>query len=236
VVAIVQARLGSVRLPGKVLEDLAGMPALELLLGRLSGAATIDESVLAVPEGAASQPLLDLAARLGVRCVQGSETDVLDRYLTAARASAATVVVRITGDCPLIDPAVVDRVAAPVIAGEADCAATGSSFPDGLDVQVTTIAALEQAALSATDPYDREHVFPAILRDERLKGQKFEHHRDLAGMRLTLDEAADLDVLRGVLSAVDHREIVFCATPRISANWTWVNLPRYAARIAAPRW
>jgi glutamate-1-semialdehyde 2,1-aminomutase len=206
-VAIVQARLGSVRFPGKVLEDLDGRPALEVLIARLRRATAVDEIVLAVPEGSPDDALEGFAARLGVRCVRGSEQDVLARHHAAALEAKADIVVRITGDCPLVDPALVDRVVVPVRDGTADWSATGESFPDGLDVQVTTMAALGDAVAHAVSAAEREHVFPWILRADDLDGVVIEHDVDLAAMRVTLDEQADLEVLRTVLAAVPEERI-----------------------------
>jgi glutamate-1-semialdehyde 2,1-aminomutase len=206
-VAIVQARLGSVRFPGKVLEDLDGRPALEVLIARLRRATAVDEIVLAVPEGSPDNALEGFAARLGVRCVRGSEQDVLARHHAAALEAEADIVVRITGDCPLVDPVLVDRVVVPVRDGTADWSATGETFPDGLDVQVTTMAALGDAVTHAVSAAEREHVFPWILRADDLDGVVIEHDVDLAAMRVTLDEQADLEVLRTVLAAVPEERI-----------------------------
>ena len=107
-VAVVQARMGSTRLPGKVMLPLLGEPALTLVLRRLGRARTLDEVVVATTPLPEDDPIVELAERTGHRVVRGSETDVLDRYLAAARATDAGVIVRITSDCPLIDPAVVD--------------------------------------------------------------------------------------------------------------------------------
>ena len=207
VVVIVQARLGSVRMPRKVLEPLDGRPALELLIERASRARSVDEIVLAVPDLERDDPLQELAERMKIRCVRGSETDVLDRYIRAARASDATVVVRLTGDCPMIDHTIIDSVVGPVVEGRAEWASTGTTFPDGLDVQAVTIAALERAAGAATEPYDREHVFPWIIRDESLRNVTIEHERDLGAMRVTLDEPEDLAVLRAVLEGRREQEV-----------------------------
>jgi glutamate-1-semialdehyde 2,1-aminomutase len=215
VVVIVQARLGSVRMPRKVLESLGGRPALQLLLERAARTKSVDEIVLAIPDLERDDPLEELAERMDVRCVRGSEADVLDRYLRAARAADATVVVRLTGDCPLIDHSVIERVIQPVREGRAEWATTGTSFPDGLDVQVATFAVLERAADEATDSYDREHVFPWITRDASLRCVVVEHERDLGAMRITLDEPDDLTVLRAVLERRVEAEIDLAALGKL---------------------
>ena len=219
-VAVVQARLGSVRHPRKVLEDLDGRPALEMLVARLRRASLVDEVVLAVPDRGTDDELARFAARLGVRCVRGSEHDVLSRYHAAAVEAEADLVVRITGDCPLVDPAVVDRVVGPVRDGTADWSSTGATFPDGLDVQVTTMVALGAAADQAIGTADREHVFPWILRADDLHGVVIEHDVDLGAMRVTLDEQADLTVLRAVLDAVPEGRIDLAELGRL-----WVERP-----------
>lgn len=217
-VAVVQARLGSVRYPGKVLEDLDGRPALEILITRLRRATLVDEIVLAIPEGAPNDALESFATEVDVRCIRGSEHDVLERHHVAALAASADIVVRITGDCPLVDPALVDRVIVPVRDGAADWSGTGETFPDGLDVQVTSMAALVDAVTRATVAYDREHVFPWILRTDDFEGVLIEHDVDLGAMRVTLDERADLEVLRGILAAVAENRLDLAELGRLWAE------------------
>ncbi len=207
VVIIVQARLGSVRMPRKVLETLGDRPAIQVMLERAAKATSAEEVVLAIPDLAQDDQLEELCGQLGVRCVRGSENDVLARYLEAARTVNATVVVRLTGDCPFIDPGIIDRVVAPVLTGDADWASTGATFPDGLDVQVATFSALEQAAAEATEFHDREHVFPWLHRRGAFRGVFVEHERDLGAMRITLDEPDDLVVLRDILVQLGDTEI-----------------------------
>ena len=202
VVAIVQARLGSVRLPGKVLAEAGGRPLLDLLVARLRQARTVDAIVLAIPDDPKDAALAEHAARLGIGCVRGSEHDLVDRYQRAAVAEGADVIVRITADCPLVDPELVDRVVTAALAdGGRDWAATGRTVPDGLDVEVCTAAVLARVHTEVTDPSDREHVFPAIKRDTALDGVWVEHTEDLGTMRVTLDESDDLTVIRAILEA-----------------------------------
>ena len=158
VVAIVQARLGSVRLPGKVLSPVLGKPVLAHLVERLSRADSIDEVVLAIPDTAANNELAVLADELRIGCFRGDEDDVLLRYSEAASAAKAKVVVRITGDCPLVAPEVVDRVIFELTNNRYDYIHTGKSFPKGFDVEAFTVEALQRATLEAIEPYDREHV------------------------------------------------------------------------------
>ena len=165
VVAIVQARMGSVRLPGKVLSPVLEKPALEHLIERLSHAELVDQVVLAVPDTAANDELSILADRLGVTCFRGSETNVLDRFGLAADSTDAQVIVRITGDCPLVAPELVDRVLSELATKQYDYLRTGQSFPDGFDVEAFTMEALRRARAEATEPYDREHVTPYMRRE-----------------------------------------------------------------------
>src|SRR5262249_30732614 len=134
------------------------------LLERLRRASSLDEIVLAVPEGAADDVLAELAERNSVRCTRGSASDVLSRYVTAARAARADVVVRITGDCPLVDPTLVDAVVQTLCDGALDYVRTSLRFPDGLDVEAFTAPALEEANALATTSHDREHVTPYLTR------------------------------------------------------------------------
>jgi glutamate-1-semialdehyde 2,1-aminomutase len=164
IVAIVQARMGSTRLPNKVMKPIGEMPMIELLLARLARATEVDEIVVATSEDSRNQPLADHVVALGYRCWRGSENDALDRYLQAAKAAAADVVVRITGDCPLVDAALVDEMILHFKAAGVDYFSNTAppSYPDGLDIEVFTFAALERAALETDKAFDREHVTPYL--------------------------------------------------------------------------
>lgn len=212
VVAIVQARMGSTRLPGKAMKMINGVPMIELLLARLARASEVNEIVLATSEDPRNRPLIDHVTGLGYRCWQGSETDVLDRYLLAARGAAADVVVRITGDCPLTDPAVVDEVIRHFKASVADyCSNTNPpTYPDGLDVEVCTLMALERARREAETPYDREHVTPYLKDPSRFRQAQVSSGGDYSNLRWTVDEEADLAVVEAVFSHF---------APDIHFNW-----------------
>ncbi|MCZ2111792.1 MAG: aminotransferase class III-fold pyridoxal phosphate-dependent enzyme [Dehalococcoidia bacterium] len=206
-VAIVQARLGSVRMPRKVLSPGAGQPMLGFLLDRLGRAAHVDEIVLAIPNGVGDDELEEFAVGRGFRVVRGSEHDVLDRYHRAALASDADIVVRVTADCPLIDPRVVDAVIEARAASDVDYCRTGPTYPDGLDVEVATSEALNRAWSQASDPYDREHVMPFLQRDASSRATTIELEEDLGGLRLTVDEPEDLSVIRAVIDVAGGRPI-----------------------------
>lgn len=199
-VAIVQARMGSSRLPGKVMKPVCGTPLIELLLERLSGSRLIDRIVLATSTDPANAPLSSHVRSLGYEVYEGSEDDVLDRYYRAACTVGADTVVRITGDCPLIDPTLVDAVIRLLDESEADFASNGHppTFPDGLDVGVCTFRALEAAWHEATSRYDREHVTPFISDSGAFRVVSLQHEEDLSTERWTVDEPEDLDVVASV--------------------------------------
>jgi glutamate-1-semialdehyde 2,1-aminomutase len=199
-VAIVQARMGSTRLPGKVMLTIRGVPMIELLLGRLARARKIDQIVLATSNDPSNQPLLEHVRRLGYAAYQGSETDVLDRYYQAAKAHKADVVVRVTGDCPLIDPKVVDSVIETFSAAGVDYTSNTNppTYPDGLDTEVFSFSALEAAWSEAKSTHEREHVTPYIRDSARFRASNHAHRGDLARERWTVDEAEDFQVVAAV--------------------------------------
>ena len=199
-VAIVQARMGSTRLPNKVLKPIGGTPMIELLLARLAQARELDEIVVATTDDPRNIPLRELVRKLGYQCYLGSEADVLDRYVGAARQALAEVVVRITGDCPLVDPDLVDQVIRCFKSSEVDYLSNTSppTYPDGLDVEVFTFAALEKAWQETRNPFDREHVTPYLREQGRFRQASFNNNEDLSGLRWTVDEAADFEVVEKV--------------------------------------
>lgn len=199
-VTVVQARIGSTRLPAKVLADLGGAPLVERVLDRVSRAASVDETVLAIPAGDADEELAALATRLGYRVVRGPDADVLERYRLAAVATDADVVVRVTADCPFIDPALVDDAVERLREDADDYVSNGSDgYLRGLDVEVMTRDALERAAAEATVPYERAHVTAYIWsRPEAFRIGWATWERDYSAYRWTVDTPADLEFARAV--------------------------------------
>lgn len=198
-VGIVQARMGSTRFPGKTLEDLAGRTVLERVIHRLSRAASLDAVVVATTTDAADDEIERVAAAGGVPVVRGSTEDVLDRYLQAAKAHGADVIVRNTADEPFLDPALIDEVVHAL--GDADYASNNLTplYPEGLDTEAVTMAALETAWKEATRASDREHVTPFIWRQPdrfRLAAPP----GDPVGpeLRMTIDYPEDLAFARAV--------------------------------------
>ena len=215
VVALVQARMGSTRLPNKVMKLIGGAPMIELLLSRLSQAKEVDEIVVATSVDACNQPLVEHVRKLGYACEQGSENDVLDRYVQAARAHQADVVVRITGDCPLVDPGLVDEVMRRFKAAGVDYFSNINppTYPDGLDIEVCTFKALEQASRETSKPFDREHVTPYLRESGRFRTAAVQHNQDLSGLRWTVDELADFSVIEKVFQHFHPR-----------TDFTWIEV------------
>jgi spore coat polysaccharide biosynthesis protein SpsF len=200
--AVVQARMSSTRLPGKVLADVGGEPLLGLLLRRLGRAAEVGAVCVATSDHPDDDPVAELAAQSGARVHRGSLDDVLGRYAGAIGAHTGPVV-RVTGDCPLTDPAVVDA-AVQLFAQSPGTLYVQNveprTYPDGLDVEVVDAAALRQLAAEATDPAEREHVTLGIRRDpSRFPVAVLPGPSELAYLRWTVDTPDDLEFVRAVV-------------------------------------
>jgi spore coat polysaccharide biosynthesis protein SpsF len=204
-IGIIQARMGSTRLPGKVLENVGGRLVLARVVERARRASLLDTVVVATTTAPADDAIAEWCGREGVPCFRGSEDDVLDRYLGAAREFGADVVVRLTADCPLLDPGVIDLVIAAFAGEPCDYAANilEPTYPDGLDTEVFSRAALERAAAEAGLPSEREHVTPYIRNHPELfVVRSVRGARDLSGLRWTVDERQDLDLVRSIFEAL----------------------------------
>lgn len=200
VVAIVQARMGSTRLPNKVMKKINGVPMIELILSRLSQSKELDQVVVATSVDPKNVPLVKHVKSLGYACELGSENDVLQRYINAAKAHHADTVVRITGDCPLVDPELVDECIRRFRAGSVDYFSNTNppTYPDGLDIEVVTLAALNRAILESDKSFDHEHVTPYVRESGRFNLSGMQHSEDLSHLRWTVDESADFDVINKV--------------------------------------
>ena len=203
ILAIIQARMGSTRLPGKMLLPIIdGKGALELMLERVSRSKTLDKIVIATTVSSGDDLIEDLCRRLGYACFRGSENDVLDRYYRAAKADGqAGVIVRLTGDCPLHDPAVIDKVVTEFFASVADfgCNNHPPTYPDGLDVEVFSFSVLERAWRESSRPSEREHVRLYMCNHPELfKTIVVAASQDYSRFRWTLDEEPDYQFIRRI--------------------------------------
>jgi spore coat polysaccharide biosynthesis protein SpsF (cytidylyltransferase family)/GNAT superfamily N-acetyltransferase len=204
---VVQARTGSTRLPGKVLADVGGRPMLRYLLERLEPL-TVDEIVVATSSEARDDPIAEIATAAGRPVVRGSEHDVLDRFVSTLDAHPAQHVVRITADCPLTDPALVDAVVAHHRKTKADYTTNTlpRTFPKGLDVEVASADALRVAHAEATTTTEREHVMPFLYRrPERFRLANLRNNVPLGDERWTVDTAEDLAVVRDIADRMGER-------------------------------
>jgi spore coat polysaccharide biosynthesis protein SpsF (cytidylyltransferase family) len=200
---IVQARIGSTRLPGKVLRRLAGKTVLRHVLERCSAVLGIDVVCCATTSKPEDDPVVDEALDAGVEIFRGSEQDVLDRYYRAAMACDAEIIMRVTSDCPLIDPAVCAAVIALLHREDADYACNNMppSFPHGLDCEAFTRVWLDRAAREAHLPSEREHVTPFLRNHPQARKANLTcPEPGVAGHRWTLDTPADLTFLEALFA------------------------------------
>ncbi len=205
VVAIVQARMGSTRLPGKVLAEIAGMPMIVRTVERARRATTVDDLIVATTRELVDDALDGLCRARGYRTLRGSTDDVLDRYYQAAVETGAEVIVRLTADCPLLDPALVDLTVQTFLDASppADLVVNrlpgARTYPIGLDVEVVSRAALERAWREAAEPHQREHVLPYLYDPPgRFRVIRLDAERDYGNLRWTVDTPEDLEFVRQV--------------------------------------
>ncbi|MCL6577606.1 glycosyltransferase family protein [Kyrpidia sp.] len=208
VVAIIQARMGSTRLPGKVMKPIFGRPMIHYVIERVERISGVDEAVVAIPD-TLEDDLLDeyLRSRESVGVYRGPEKDVLARYYGAARAAKAEAVVRITADCPLISPEVSGRVLSRYLEGAGDVDYVSNclvrTYPRGLDTEVFAFAALERAYREAKYPADREHVTPYMWRQpSRFRLAGVCDSVDRSHIRLTLDTQEDFELIGKIFEAL----------------------------------
>ena len=197
IVAIVQARMGSTRLPDKVMKPIFGTPMIGLLLKRLSKSQRLSKIVVATSIKLENTNLSEYVRGLGYASYEGSENDVLDRFYQVAKAEQADIVVRITGDCPLIDPDIVDDVIDKMLLSKVDYASNTlvDTFPDGLDAEVFTFNSLEKAWLESKDSFHREHVTPYIKESDVFSKINVDAGIDYSSQRWTVDEPEDFKVI-----------------------------------------
>ncbi|WP_293302819.1 glycosyltransferase family protein [Pedobacter sp. UBA4863] len=204
---ITQARTGSTRLPGKVLRKIADKTLLEIHLNRLKECKSISQIVVATTKKTEDDSIVDLCDKLNVKYFRGSENDVLDRFYQCAVKENPHWIVRITADCPLIDPDLVDAVVQCAIVNNVDyCSNTViEHFPDGQDIEVFKFSVLEQAWKEAKLESEKEHVTPYIRNNANMKGKKifnainFPCFSDFSKIRMTVDEEKDFQLISALI-------------------------------------
>lgn len=203
IVAIIEARMRSSRLPGKVLKPILGRPMLALMIERLQRSSRLDAISIATTADESCDEIATLANELHVGCYRGSEDDVLDRVLKTAKHAKADLIVELTGDCPLLDPVIVDCVIEAFLANKVDYCSNGliETYPRGMDVQVFPVSVLERVADLTDQPEDREHVslyiyehpdmFQLLNVESKLPGGS-------GDIRLTVDTEEDFELVRHI--------------------------------------
>src|SRR5262245_307871 len=212
ILGLLQARASSRRLPGKVLKPILGRPMLERQIERLRRAHRLDKLVVATSTDASDDPIAGLSHSLQVDCFRGSLDDVLDRFYQAARGYSADVIARLTGDCPLTDPAVIDELINLRARGGYDYASNAlkRTYPDGLDAEVMQISCLEAAWREAKLPSEREHVTPFIYRHpERFRLGNLEQPTDLSGLRWVVDDPEDFAFISAIYEVLYPNNAAF---------------------------
>ena len=200
VTAIIQARMDSTRLPGKILMEVMSRPLLSYQIERLSFSKYIEKIIIATTVNKTDDPIVLLARKEKVNLFRGAENDVLDRYYQAAKLHRARHIMRLTADCPLLQPGICDLLAAKYSEAKADYAYTGQSFAEGLDCEVVSFKALSQAWREAKHNSDREHVTLYIRNHpEKFRILTVENETDDSRYRITVDEEEDFLVVKAIL-------------------------------------
>lgn len=229
IVAIIQARMGSSRLPGKILEPLAGKTVLQRVIERVAASGVFDEVVVATTVRPIDDIAAERAADYGATVVRGDEDDVLSRYGLAAAASHADAIMRITADCPLIDPDVLGAMVEVFRAGDAVLVSNcvERSFPRGLDAELFSRAALDVMLAEAATAPQREHVTPFLYaHPERFRIVSHEWPEDLSDYRLTLDTPEDFDLLDRIFNATPDPDAIRLAevVALLQAHPQWCSI------------
>ena len=210
IVALVQARMGSVRLPGKVLKSIVGRPMIEILLDRLSNSVELDQIVVATSTDSKNDLLHKKVEQLGYACFRGSEKNVLNRFYESAKFYKADAVLRITGDCPLVDPRLVDECIKGFKNSAVDYFSNiePPSYPDGLDVEVFTCEALRLADKESSSDFDKEHVTTFIRNSDKFTKSSLTNEKDFSHLRWSVDEQEDLEMISDIFEFF-HPNILF---------------------------
>ena len=239
-VAIIQARLGSIRLPGKVLHQICGQPMISRVVDRVAQCKNIDEIVIATTEEERDDLLVDFCKQQGWNCIRGSEMDVLSRFVVAAEKYDADTIVRVTSDCPLVDPELVDQVV-DSLGDDYDCACNffpQRLYPRGLDAEAITRETLLRLDREARDPRHREHVTLKMYEQpSSFRIASVLNRLDHSYLRWTVDTKEDLELVQTIFthfSNVDQTEFGYADVMRaLSKNWQWCHINREISQKVA---
>lgn len=212
ILAIVQARMGSTRLPGKVMMEILGKPVLLHLIDRLKGSKLIDKIVIATTEKERDIPIIRLSEESGLDYFAGSEDDVLDRYFKAAKKYGGDVIVRITADCPLIDPEIVDEIINYYLENKEklDFVNAGRSYPEGFGVEVFSFEALKKAWTDARKPSEREHVTSYIWKNKDIfRTATYEYGDESSRISLAVDNKNDFQLVTRIFENLYKNNQIF---------------------------
>ncbi len=211
-IAVIQARMSSTRLPGKVLKIAAGRTLLERMVERVQQAGLVNATWVATTVDPSDDELCHFCQEKGIAVYRGSLQDVLDRYYQLAKREGADAVVRLTGDCPLVDPALIDEVITAFQRENADFACNRlpppfkRTYPIGLDIEVCTFEALEKAWREAKEKHEREHVLPYLYEvPGRFKVYQLNYKEDLGALRWTVDTPQDMELIRAIFEKFGGR-------------------------------
>lgn len=233
IIATIEARMTSSRLPGKHLLEANGKPMIEHLIHRLKKVSSLDEIVMATTVNDTDQPLVSLSEALGISCFRGSEDDVMSRVIGAAESVKGDLIVEISGDCPIIDPALIEQTIQVFLKNKCDYVnnAEFPTYPDGMNTQVFSLEALKRSYAMTDDPEDREHVtlhirnHPEIFRPVFLVAPPNLHWSDL---ELTLDEKEDYELLKKIIEHFGDNNPYFTCEETIQllkekTEWVQIN-------------
>ena len=239
---LIQARIGSTRLPGKCLKEVLGKPVLWLLCERLKFSKYIDEVIILTTEKEADDVIMDFCLKNEIRFFRGSESDVLDRYYQAAKKFNVDPIVRITSDCPLIDPQVSDSIIRYYLdeSNKFDFVSNNHppTFPDGLDTEVFSFNALEKAWMNARKPHEREHVTPYIWdQPEKFRIGNVEYKEDLSMKeRWTLDYEEDYQFIKTVYENLYKEGEIFLMSDILQLLKEKPEIKKINERYAGVNW
>jgi len=240
VIAIIQARMGATRLPGKVLEDIAGEPMLARVVNRVRRSRSVDDAVIATTTQPADEAIISLCQERSWSFFRGSENDVLDRYYHAASAFRADAVVRVTSDCPLIDPEVIDEVLGEFLSHHPKVEYVSNvlirTFPRGLDVEAMAFDTLEKAWREGSNPSWREHVTPYIWRHpEKFRICNVANDTDYSYMRWCVDTSEDLAFVRKVYDCFQNDAFTWRQVLRLlEKHPEWLEINQHVRQKAVP--